>query len=115
MISLEDALKHVGSNRPELGIENVAVKNALVRTLPADMIAPLGLPPFMSANMVEFEVPDCQARDNPGVIAGFAAVRPFSGSVNTGTACIELTPRDRPIQNGENVDILLLGDFGLPR
>ena len=86
MISVQDALHHIRSNRPELGQEQISIEHAMGRILSIDMIATLDMPPFPSANMDGYAVLNCKAQDRLTIIGDSAAGHPFSGKMNSGEA-----------------------------
>lgn len=86
MISVEEALEHIRSNRPELGDELISIQDALGRILSEDVIASLNMPPFTSANMDGYAVADCKARYPLNIIGYSAAGHPFAGKVRMGEA-----------------------------
>ena len=86
MISVQDALAHIRSNRPTPKAETVAITKAMGRVLTQDVTSRIDMPPFSASNMDGYAVSDCQIGDELVIIGESAAGHPFDRNVTNGTA-----------------------------
>ena len=86
MISVKDALNLIRSNQPVLGTEQIAVADALGRTLSEDIKSTMNLPPFSAANMDGFAISSSEFQDQLQLIGESSAGHPFEGEINAGEA-----------------------------
>jgi molybdopterin molybdotransferase len=91
LIDADEAAALVLEHTPPLGIERVALAHCVGRVLAEDLTAPVALPAFPSSAVDGYAVRSADAGKPLRVLGESAAGRPFSGSIETGTAARILT------------------------
>jgi molybdopterin molybdotransferase len=91
LIDVDEAASLVLEHTPVLGIERVALAHCVGRVLAEDLVATASLPAFPSSAVDGFAVRAADAGKQLRVLGESAAGRPFSGTIQTGTAARILT------------------------
>ncbi|HVS48712.1 MAG TPA: molybdopterin molybdenumtransferase MoeA, partial [Candidatus Dormibacteraeota bacterium] len=91
LVEVGEAAALVLDHTPTMGIERVALAHCIGRVLAEDLSATASLPAFPSSAVDGYAVRSADAGKALRVLGESAAGRPFSGSVEPGTAARILT------------------------
>jgi molybdopterin molybdotransferase len=91
LIDADEAAALVLENTPVLGVERVALAHCVGRVLAEDLTATASLPAYPSSAVDGYAVRSSDAGKSLRVLGESAAGRPFSGSIEPGTAARILT------------------------
>src|SRR5450759_2831492 len=91
LIEVDEAAALVLDRTPVLGIERVALAHCVGRVLAEDLVAPASLPQFPSSAVDGYAVRSTDAGKPLRVVGESAAGRPFTGTIQPGTAARILT------------------------
>ena len=91
LIEVDEAAALVLDRTPVLGIERVALAHCIGRVLAEDLVAPASLPQLPSSAVDGYAVRASDAGKPLHVVGESAAGRPFTGTVQVGTAARILT------------------------
>src|SRR5450759_3252071 len=113
LIEVDEAAALVLDRTPVLGIERVALAHCVGRVLAEDLVAPASLPQFPSSAVDGYAVRSTDAGKPLRVVGESAAGRPFTGTIQVGTAARILTGGVLP-DGADGVvmdeDVQLVGD-----
>ncbi len=91
LVEVAAAAELVLDRTPILGVERVALAHSIGRVLAEDLVAPASLPAFPSSAVDGYAVRSADAGKPLRVLGESAAGRPFSGTIEWGTATRILT------------------------
>src|ERR1700704_5451847 len=91
LVEVDDAAALVLDHTPTLGIERVAIAHCVGRVLAEDLVAPASLPAFPSSAVDGYALRSSDAGKPLRVLGESAAGRPFTGTIEPGTAARILT------------------------
>jgi molybdopterin molybdotransferase len=91
LVEVDEAADLVLDRTPILGVERVALAHSIGRVLAEDLAAPASLPAFPSSAVDGYAVRSGDAGKPLRVLGESAAGRPFSGTIESGTAARILT------------------------
>jgi molybdopterin molybdotransferase len=91
LIEVDEAAALVLDRTPVLGIERVALAHCIGRVLAEDLVASASLPQFPSSAVDGYAVRSADAGKPLRVVGESAAGRPFTGTIQVGTAARILT------------------------
>jgi molybdopterin molybdotransferase len=91
LVEVDEAADLVLDRTPILVVERVALAHSIGRVLAEDLVAPLSLPAFPSSAVDGYAVRSADAGRPLRVLGESAAGRPFSGTIEPGTAARILT------------------------
>lgn len=91
LVEVDEAAALVLENIPVLGVERVALAHCIGRVLAEDLVAPESLPPFPASAVDGYAVRSSDAGMPLRVLGESAAGRPFTGTIEPGTAARILT------------------------
>lgn len=91
LVEVDEAAALVLDRTPVLGIERVALAHCVGRVLAEDLVAPASLPQFPSSAVDGYAVRSTDAGKPLRVVGESAAGRPFTGTIQVGTAARILT------------------------